>query len=61
MIKKSRNDDNDNFSFTAPGHDISRLVNNAFTYTFHDARISTSSGVEIEQNKFVWPVSTIMR
>ena len=58
---KIRKDNNDNFSITAPGHDIIRLVNNAFAYTIHDARISTSSGVEIEQNKFVGPVSTIMR
>ena len=42
-------------------HDVIRLVNNAFAYTIHYARISTSSGVEIEQNKFVGPVSTIMR
>ena len=45
----------------APGGDIIRLVNNAFAYTIHDARISTSSGVEKEQNKFVGPISTIMR
>ena len=38
-----------------------RLVNNAFAYTIHCARISTSSGTEIEQNKVVGPVSTIMR
>ena len=53
------------FSITAnpdpPGIDIIRLVNNAFAYTIHDARISSSSGVEIEQNKFVGPISTIMR
>ena len=37
-----------------------KLVNNAFAYTIHDARTSSSSGVEIEQNKLVGPVSTIM-
>ena len=45
----------------APGNDIIRLVNNAFAYTIHDARISTPAGVEIEQNKYVGPISTIMR
>ena len=38
-----------------------RLVNNAFAYTIHDARISTSAGVEIEQIKYVGHISTIMR
>ena len=46
---KIGNDNNDNFSITAPGHDIIRLVNNAFAYTLHDARLSTSAGVEIEK------------
>ena len=41
--------------------DLIRLVNNAFAYAIHDARISTSSGVVIEQNKFVGPVSTMKR
>ena len=45
----------------APGADIFRLVNNAFAYIIHDARISSAAGVEIEQNKYVGPVSTIMR
>ena len=49
------------FTITAPNLDIFRLVNNAFAYTIHDARISASSGVEIEQNIFVGPISTIMR
>ena len=44
-----------------PANDTIKLVNTTFAYTFHDARISTSSGVEIEQNKFVGPISTIMR
>ena len=51
----------DLFTIVAPGNDIIRLVNNAFAYTIHDARISSSSGVEIEQNKHVGPISTIMR
>ena len=54
-------DDNSNFSITAPGHDVIRLVNEAFAYTLHIARLSNSSGVEIEQNKFLGPISTIMR
>ena len=58
---KNRKDKNDNFSITAPGHDNIRLVNNAFAYTIHDACISNSSGVEMEQNKFVVPISTNMR
>ena len=41
--------------------DIIRLVNDAFAYTIHDARLSTSAGVEIEQNKYVGAISTIMR
>ena len=41
----------DKFSITAPGHDVIRLVNHSFAYTIHDAKISTSSGVEIEQKK----------
>ena len=45
----------------APVSDIIRLVNNAFANTIHDATISSSSGVEIEQNKYVAPLSTIKR
>ena len=45
----------------APAGDRIRLINNASAHTIHDARISTSAGVEIEQNKYVGPVSTIMR
>ena len=45
----------------APAGDTVRLVNNAFGYTFDDARISTSAGVEIEQNIYVGPISNIMR
>ena len=42
-------------------NDIIRLVNNAFADTIHDAGITTSAGVEIEQSKYVGPISTIMR
>ena len=56
-----RRDDGNPFTIVAPGKDIIRLVNNAFAYTIHDARISTSAGVEIDQNKYVGPISTIMR
>ena len=41
--------------------DVLRLVNSAFAYTLNDARIYSSSGVEIEQNKIVGPISTFMR
>ena len=37
----------------APAGDTIRSVNNAFAYSIHDARISTSAGVEIEQKKYV--------
>ena len=57
-----RRNDGDAFHIgLAPPGDTIRLVNNAFAYTIHDARISTSAGVEIEQNKNVGPISTIMR
>ena len=56
-----RRADGNPFTIVAPGNDIIRLVNNAFAYTNHDARISTSAGVEIEQKKYVGPISTIMR
>ena len=42
-------------------NELIRLVFNAFAYIIHDARKSTSAGVEIEQNKYVGPISTIMR
>ena len=56
-----RRADGNPFTIVAPGNDIIRLVNNAFAYTIHDARISTFSGVEIEQNKYLGPISTRMR
>ena len=42
-------------------NDVIRFFNNVFAYTIHNARISTSAGVEIKQNKYVGPISTIMR
>ena len=38
-----------------------RLVNKAFAYALSKATISTTRGEEIEQNKYVGHVSTIMR
>ena len=38
-----------------------RLVNNAFAYIFQEARISTSAGTEMEHNKNLGNVSTILR
>ena len=38
-----------------------RLVNNAFAYCFKNATISTTSGSEIEINKYPGVISTIMR
>ena len=46
----------DPFTIVAPGNVINRLVKNSFAYTIHDARISLSSGVENEQNKYVCPI-----
>ena len=55
------NDNNFDIGAAPANQDIIRLVNNAFACTIHDARISTSAGVEIEQNKYVGPISTIVR
>ena len=57
LASKIRKADETNF---ADG-DVVRLVNDAFAYTIHDAKNSTSSGVEIEQYKFVGPISFILR
>ena len=37
------------------------MVNNAFAYAFSIATVNTPRGEEIEQNKYVGHVSTIMR
>ena len=41
--------------------DAIRLVKNAFAYCFKEARLSTTGGTDIEHNKYVGQVSTIMR
>ena len=38
-----------------------RLMNNAFAYTFKQARLATTGGAHIEENIFVGNMSTIMR
>ena len=38
-----------------------RLVNNTFAYCFKETSIKTTGGMDIEVNKYVGPVSTIMR
>ena len=40
---------------------VIRLVNNAFAYCFKEANLATTGGMDIETNKYVGPVSTIMR
>ena len=53
MIKKA-----DGTIFTDA--DSIRLVNNGLAYVFQEGRLSTSSGMEME-NKYLGPVSSIMR
>ena len=40
---------------------VIRLVNNAFAYCFKEGTITTTVGMDIEHNRYVGPVSTIMR
>ena len=40
---------------------VIRLVNNAFAFCFKEASINTTGGMDIEVNKYVGPVSSIMR
>ena len=40
---------------------VLRLVNNAFAYCFTQAPLATTGGLDIEDIKYVGPVSTIMR
>ena len=42
-------------------NEVFLLVKNAFAYTLQDARTSTLSGTETDQNKSVGPISTNMR
>ena len=37
------------------------MTNNAFAYVFEEVRISTTSGSNLEHNKFIGQVSTTMR
>ena len=50
---------NDAGNFT--NNSVIRLVNNAFAYCFKEAYLTTTGGMDIEVNKYVGPVSTIMR
>ena len=52
-----RREDNANFD----DNSAIRLVNNAFAFCFKEARLSTTSGGDLEQNKFVGKLSTILR
>ena len=38
-----------------------RLVKNSFAFCFKEGTLATTGGMEIEVNKYVGPVSTIMR
>ena len=49
----------DNANFTDNSH--IRLTNNGFAYNFKEATLSITSGSDLEHNKYVGPVSTIMR
>ena len=59
-IVRRANGNHFNIGLPPAGITIS-LVDNAFGFTNHDARISTSAGVEIEQNKYVGPIRTNRR
>ena len=49
----------DDANFTDNSH--IRMTNNAFAYCFKEAVLSSTSGGDIEHNKYVGPISTIMR
>ena len=49
----------DNAKFTDNSH--IRLTNNAFAYCFKEASLGVTSGSDLEQNKYVGPIPTIMR
>ena len=49
----------DNANFTNNSH--IRLTNNAFAYVFKEGRLATTASGDLEHNKFVGQVSTIMR
>ena len=52
-----RREDNANFTDNSP----IRMTNNAFAYCFKEAFLGISSGGDLEHNKYVGPISTIMR
>ena len=52
-----RREDNANFT----NNSRIRLINNAFAYCFKETRLSRTSGSDLEHNKYVGQVSTIMR
>ena len=52
-----RREDNANFT----NNSAIRLTNNAFAYCFKEARLSITSGSDLEHNKYCGQVSTIMR
>ena len=52
-----RREDNANFT----NNSAIRLTNNAFAYCFKEARLSVTSGGDLEHNKYCGQVSTIMR
>ena len=52
-----RREDNANFT----NNSALRLTNNAFAYCFKEARLSITSGSDLEHNKYVGQISTIMR
>ena len=59
---KVRKADRNNFIVATDNtKEVIRLFNKAFAFTVHDARISKSSGTEIERTKFAGPVPTILR
>ena len=37
------------------------MTNNAFAYSFKEARLGISAGSDLEHNKYVGPVSALMR
>ena len=52
-----RREDNANFTKNS----AVRLTNNAFAYCFKEARLGVTSGSDLEHNKHVRQVSTLMR
>ena len=57
FVITARKSDTTNFHIEDP----MRLVNNGYAFCFKEARLSTTSGSDIEHNKFCGQVSTIMK